>query len=120
MNYQVAAKGAEIFSQRCAECHAFGGSYNGKARADRPAEIPIVTDVDSWSQATAMHLTVTGVYTGGHTHNSEIPAAMSRCPSTRVWIPGALFAQWLGAFVRDLLEVPEKRPKVLLSRIQCL
>jgi hypothetical protein len=107
---QLAAKGAAVFARHCAECHAFGGEMTGK-----PVPIERVnTDrhrLDSWSQATA----------DGFNGLDEYRWKYIGFRGTYGYVAVALDGVWARApylhngsvpSIRDLLEPPEKRPKV--------
>jgi RoxA-like, cytochrome c-like len=108
VNYQVAAKGAEIFGQRCAECHAFSGAITG-----RPVPIDqLNTDrhrLDSWSQATADAFNGLDLYKWKYTQFRNTFGYVA-VPLDGIWSRAPYLHNGSVPSIRDLLEVPERRP----------
>ncbi|MGH7766416.1 MAG: cytochrome c [Candidatus Binatia bacterium] len=107
---QLAAKGAAVFARHCAECHAFGGEMTGK-----PVPIERVnTDrrrLDSWSQATADGFNGLDEYRWKYVGFRGTFGYIA-VPLDGVWARAPYLHNGSVPSIRDLLEPPEKRPKV--------
>ncbi|MDJ0578509.1 c-type cytochrome [Crocosphaera sp.] len=107
----LAAKGKPIFNNNCASCHAFGGDRTGSF-------IPIEevgTDdhrLEMWSQAVVdKYLALGDAQSWDFTHvqkqNGYIAVSLDG-----IWLRAPYLHNGSVPYLRDLLEVPEKRTKV--------
>ena len=109
----LAARGKQIFTQQCAECHASGGARIGRVESiDNPM---LETDrhrIDMWTQNSA---TAYNNYGAGHawrlTHFVKQNGYVN-VPLEGLWLRGPYLHNGSVPTLADLLSEPAQRPKV--------
>jgi hypothetical protein len=110
INETLAAKGEPLFQNNCASCHAFGSKQIGKV-------VPIQeigTDpyrLDSYTYETLSNQNT--LYTGypWRFKNFRKTDGYANAPLDGIWLRAPYLHNGSVPTLRDLLEVPEKRPK---------
>ena len=110
INQNLAATGERLFQNSCASCHAFGGSQTGKV-------VPIAeigTDshrLDSYTYETLSNQNT--LYTGypWRFKNFRKTDGYANAPLDGIWLRAPYLHNGSVPTLRDLLEVPDKRPK---------
>jgi mono/diheme cytochrome c family protein len=116
VNEELAAVGKPIFENTCASCHAFGGSQVGKVV---PIE-EIGTDrgrLDSYTYETLSNQNTlfTDISYQGvdqRFHHFRKTDGYANMPLDGIWLRSPYLHNGSVPTLRDLLEVPSKRPKV--------
>jgi len=110
INEPLAASGEPLFQSNCASCHAFGGKQTGKV-------VPIQeigTDpyrLDSYTYETLSNQNT--LYTGypWRFKNFRKTDGYANAPLDGIWLRAPYLHNGSVPTLRDMLEVPEKRPK---------
>ena len=109
----LAARGKQIYTQQCAECHAIGGARTGRVESiDDPM---LQTDrhrIDMWTQNSA---TAYNNYGAGHfwklSHFVKRNGYVN-VPLEGLWLRGPYLHNGSVPTLADLLEEPAQRPKL--------
>ncbi len=116
VNEELAAAGKPIFQSTCASCHAFGGSQVGKVV---PIE-EIGTDrgrLDSYTYETlsnqnTLFTDISYQDVDQRFHHFRKTDGYANMPLDGIWLRSPYLHNGSVPTLRDLLEVPSKRPKV--------
>jgi hypothetical protein len=111
INAKLAATGHTIYARDCADCHAFGGSRTGKV-------IPVSevgTDghrVKIWTKEAAdAYNAYASKYPWGFSHFRSTDGYAS-VPLDAIWARAPYLHNGSVPSLRDLLETPDRRPKI--------
>ena len=115
INQELAAVGKPIYEKTCASCHAFGGSKVGKVTPiDKIGTDPGRLDSYTYDFASNQYTLFTGVSYQGEdqrfTHFRKTNG-YANMPLDGVWLRAPYLHNGSVPTLRDLLEVPENRPK---------
>jgi mono/diheme cytochrome c family protein len=115
----LAARGAEVYRQQCVNCHAGAGFRKGKTDAGRVGFVVPIEEVatdpyrlNSYTEAFAANQY--GLYPDSQyrfTHFRKTNGYASH-PLDGIWLRGPYLHNGSVPTLRDLLEPPERRPKV--------
>lgn len=111
VNEAMATRGAALYKQHCADCHAFGGSRTGQVSAIEE----IGTDpgrMDSFSDDLAANMnTLFSGYPWRFTHFRKT-RGYANMPLDGIWLRAPYLHNGSVPALRDLLDAAEQRPKV--------
>lgn len=115
----LASQGQSVFADRCASCHEFGQERVGTV-IPQPE---VGTDRHRLEMWTAAAAKAYNEYADGYDwdfDNFVKSNGYVAAPLDGVWIRAPFLHNGSVPSLRDLLELPEQRPKVVLSGIRCL
>lgn len=111
INQEAATRGQEIYARQCASCHAVGGENTGKV-------IPVDTlgtdrhRLDMWTEAAAnAYNNYQEGYNWGFKHFRKTNGYAS-VPLDGLWLRGPFLHNGSVPTLTDLLETPDRRPKL--------
>ena len=108
---ELAQKGAPVFDQECASCHAFGGEKTGSVIAIDE----VGTDrhrLDMWTQEASDAYNAYGDEYDWDFSNFQKTNGYASVPLDRIWLRGPYLHNGSVPSLTDLLEPVENRPKL--------
>jgi len=115
INQELAAVGKPIYENTCASCHAFGGSQIGKVTPIKEIGTdPGRLDSYTYEFASNQYTLFTGIFYKGEDQRFtkfRKTNGYANMPLDGVWLRAPYLHNGSVPTLRDLLEVPENRPK---------
>jgi len=111
INRAVAAQGASLYTSHCAQCHAFGGARVGQVTPiNEIATDPHRLDSFTYDFSANMNSLFVGTpYRFSHFRKTN---GYANVPLDGIWLRAPYLHNGSVPTLRDLLEVPDARPKV--------